>query len=132
MPRYYFHLWTGDAYELDATGLEVANAEAAYLEAFQAAQDICAEMIRERKNPLRARFEITDHNANTLSEVAFSELIKDRPRAPSLPEVMLAQIGRRQADTLRLHREVVREICEAQQTLRDSYRTLALSRAMGF
>src|SRR5262245_21470389 len=106
MPRYHFHLWTGDAYELDVSGLDVADAEAAYLEAFQAAQEICAEMIRERKNPTRARFEITDHKANKLGEVLFSELMREQPRLHAQPEVLLARTEKLQAHVSRLRDEL--------------------------
>jgi len=65
-------------------------------------------------------------------EVLFSELVKGPPLASNAQrEAALAQINKLKADVARLHDEVADEIWAAQQTLRDTYRTLALSREMG-
>ena len=60
MPRFYFHLTKGQEFESDPDGLEFADLEAAYLEAFRAATEIWTEMLGHQQNPLELAFHIHD------------------------------------------------------------------------
>ena len=79
MAQYYFHLWTGDNYEMDATGLDLASADAAYLEAYRAAQDLCCELIQERCAPTTYRFEVADKSGRKIFDLPFSAIVEAPP-----------------------------------------------------
>ena len=60
VPLYFFHLRTAQGLNPDETGLELPDAEAAYLEAFKTAQDMWADLLRQREDPTRHSFEIAE------------------------------------------------------------------------
>jgi hypothetical protein len=82
--RYYFHLRIGGTLSPDELGLELPDLETAYLEAFQAAQQMWTELLAERSNPLVRAFEIADAEGRILLTVPFSEVL-ERARRPIAP-----------------------------------------------
>ena len=82
--HYYFHLRIGETLSPDELGLELPDLETAYLEAFQAAQEMWAELLAERSDPLVRAFEIADADGRTLLTVPFSEVL-ERARRPKAP-----------------------------------------------
>jgi hypothetical protein len=78
MARYYFHLVTGEDYERDEIGSEHADANEAYLEAFDSAQQLTLDLIRDRVNPGRHRFDVCDERGNIVFQVPFTEIYRER------------------------------------------------------
>jgi hypothetical protein len=76
--RYFFHLWTGAEYQRDECGTELDSAEAAYMEAFEAAQELAISMIRDRQNAALPRFEVTDERDRLIFELPFVEVTGSR------------------------------------------------------
>jgi hypothetical protein len=73
--RYYFHLRIGETVSPDEIGLEFANLETAYLEAFRAAREMWTELLAERSNPLIRAFEIADEDGQILLTLPFREVL---------------------------------------------------------
>jgi hypothetical protein len=141
--RYYFHLRVGPKLSPDEVGLDLPDLENAYLEAFQAAQEMWGELLSERSDPLIRSFEIADEQGQLLLTLPFAEVLdrarKARPpfpacsakrRAPS-PEVMasqrqkLAASLRQQIDAGRATRASLRQqIDAARETLEATRQTL--------
>jgi hypothetical protein len=78
MPRYFFHLWTGTEYRRDDEGSELATVADAYAEAFETAQDVAIDLIRNRKNASIHRFDVVDDSNRLILEVPFSEIVGSR------------------------------------------------------
>jgi hypothetical protein len=76
MPTYFFHFFDGNSRSEDDMGLELASAEAAYLEAFAAARAMWAELLADRRDPTRCAFEIADETGAILYRVGFSEVLE--------------------------------------------------------
>jgi hypothetical protein len=109
MAKYYFHLWTGGNYEMDAAGLDLESAESAYLEAYRAAQDLCGELIRERCAPATYRFEVADQSGRKIFDLPFSEIIEaSAPRPLPLKRGSASSRGRLESATLALMKEIER------------------------
>src|SRR5215207_6775463 len=82
MPRYFFHLSAPGGYSPDDLGVEFAGIEAAYLGAYQAALDMSIEMLRDRVDPTRHSFEISDRAGHVLFELPFSEVMRPAGKLP--------------------------------------------------
>lgn len=82
MPLFFFHLRTPKGFERDDTGLECADLEAAYLEAYQSIPELSAEFFRHGRNPMEYVFEITDVMGTLLFEMPFTETLRERGRPP--------------------------------------------------
>ena len=76
MPRFYFHLVTGDRLEADLLGCEFRNLDAAHEEALIAVRDMVAERVHRGEVPLSQEFRITDDKGTHLLTVPFSEAVK--------------------------------------------------------
>ena len=128
MPRYYFHYWTGRRYEVDETGVEFPDFDAAFLDAFAAAGEISAETMRLGGNPEGMWFDIVDHCGRPLTQIPFSEALdangQRRPgRGPSLmPMEVNASLRARLVERLRS------TVATAQQRRRESEELVARSR----
>lgn len=84
MARYFFHLVSSAETSKDEIGVELANAEAAYLEACAAALEISFEMLSKRIDPSRHAFEVTDAEGQVVFEIPFSEVMHPgRRESPS-------------------------------------------------
>ena len=75
MARFYFHLASGEGYERDEIGSEHADANQAYLEAFEAAQQLSVDLIREHRSPARHRFDICDEQDRMVMQLPFTEIV---------------------------------------------------------
>ena len=76
MPRYYFHLVSPEGVSADDMGSEFSDVEAAFLNAHEAAFEMSVEMLRERHDPSRHRFEIRDAAGQMLFDLPFSEVMR--------------------------------------------------------
>jgi hypothetical protein len=120
MPRYFFHLWTGERYEVDTVGLELPDADTAYVEAYRAAQDLCSEMISTRRQLGAHRFEVADPSGRKLLDLPFSELLGSPPSRRTPPEVLAANMAR----VRDLSNALDEEIKRAQRTMKASKQVL--------
>lgn len=76
MPLFYFNFRDENELLPDANGIVFDSIEEAYLEAFQGAQQIWAEMLQKRKDPMRCAFEIADAAGRVLMVLPFSEVLE--------------------------------------------------------
>jgi hypothetical protein len=125
MSRYYFHLWTGAQYDADETGIELKDADQAYLEAYHGAREISIEMLRQRKSAMRYRFDVVDSQGRLVHAVEFSEAM-GRPVANKPASTFIASASR----GYDLASDVAREIATAQQNLQACRELLAFSPAL--
>lgn len=126
MGRYFFHVWLGDTMEVDEIGTECRDAEDAYMQAFQAAQDAWFDSVCLRTDPRRHRFEVADVAGNILFEVPFVEVIRAQTKAPAALLPVLRSAERNGA----LVSEVARQVSRASDNLRTSRELLAQLDAM--
>lgn len=107
MARYFFHYWDGEAYLTDTEGSELRDANAAYLEAFESAQQLAIELIRDHRGVNGARLDVIDEHGSRLFDLPISEAIGGRPA----PHHMLArwQCGRASAEDLNTQINAARE-----------------------
>ena len=82
MARYFFHLISPNEANRDDIGTELASAEAAYLEACETALELSYEMLRERRDPDRHAFEVTDSEGRMVFEIPFAEVTRPAQRMP--------------------------------------------------
>lgn len=84
MPVYYFHFLDGSTCSNDDHGVEFASSEEAFLQACAAARAMWPELLKQRVDPTRCAFEITDEQHRLLFRVQFTELI-EHCRSPKTP-----------------------------------------------
>jgi hypothetical protein len=82
MPLFYFHLKVGDRREPDEIGLELPDADRAYLEAFAAAQEMWSELLAAGVDPTKRSFEIADPKGHVVLTLPFSEVLERTRRGP--------------------------------------------------
>lgn len=75
MARFFFHLVTPDSIERDEVGSEHRDANQAYLEGFETAQQMTVDLIRQHRNPARHRFEICDEQDRVVFHLPFTEIV---------------------------------------------------------
>ena len=75
MAKFYFGLRIADTLSPDTEGVDFANADEAYLEAFRAARDMWHDLLVRRCDPRVFSFEITDGDGTVLMVVPFSEVL---------------------------------------------------------
>jgi len=92
-------------------GSDLADANAAYVEAYEAAQELVIDMIRTRRNAISHRFDVCDEDGRLVFELPFSEVLGEE-RAPAPPA--LANVARGHA----LASEVAREVVSTRRMLR--------------
>lgn len=120
MSRYYFHLWTRDGYLMDDTGIELKDAEEAYLEAVHGAREISMEALRERRSAMRYRFDVVDSRGRLVHAVLFSEAM-GQPVANKPASAFVAGASR----GYELASDLAREIATARQNLQTCRELLA-------
>ena len=86
MARYFFHLVSPAETSKDEIGVDLPNAEAAYLEACAAALEISFEMLSTRIDPSRHAFEVTEANGQFVFEIPFLEVMRPGHRASHPPK----------------------------------------------
>ncbi len=116
----------------DEFGVDLPDLDAAYLEAFQAAQAMWGELLAERSDPMLRSFEIADAAGRVLLVLPFREVL-ERARKPTgrIPEqVRSAQalLERTRTLTASLREEIkaAQAIIEtAQRSMQQTQRVLA-------
>lgn len=84
MGHFFFHFCTESERHVDATGVELASVEAAYLQAVATAYSMAEELLVDGMDAGRCSFEIADANGTPLLTLPFAELLKTdrvKPRA---------------------------------------------------
>ena len=129
MPLFYFHLRSPKGLEQDETGLEFADLETAYLEAYRTVPELGAEFARQEKNPARYAFEIADAAGLLLMEVPFTEVLDRgrKPVAPSSPRHLQGAVAT-MARTAYLITSIREERAALRATLAETKRLLAASK----
>ena len=122
MPQYYFHLTSPDGFSRDEIGSEFADVESAYLGACQAALEMSVEMLRERRDPSRHRFEISNQDGALLFDLPFSEVLRPAARPESTGR--LVQNLQRQHERALERRSALRDEVEHTVSLIRSTRAL--------
>src|SRR4051812_45586085 len=87
MAHYFFNLVSPNESSKDDIGTELPNAEAAYLEACETALEISYEMLRERRDPSRHAFEVTDAEGRVVFEIPFAEVTRPHDHRPPFGEI---------------------------------------------
>jgi hypothetical protein len=103
MARYFFDYFNGEALDQDQDGLELPDAEAAFLEAFKAATEMWGESVRERRNPIFDYFQIRDQSGVVVLELPFAEVLESSRGRRQRPPVRLDK-----SEALRAHDRVER------------------------
>jgi hypothetical protein len=130
MPRFYLHLWNGSEHVLDQEGDELESAEAAYLEAFEAAKEMAADLIRSRIDATAYRFDVVDAHGRAVLDLPFAEVLgtKSMPPRPASKAVMPAHEAVVPAVTKRrqeLMWDVAQQIMIARSVMSSARATLA-------
>jgi hypothetical protein len=130
MPHFYFHLRNGSDLERDTCGLEFANLEDAYLEAFRAATEIWAELLSRRRDLTRLAFEIADQSGKLVMCLPFAEVLETtRPRKLPVSHTGKKTLQEHVQRMNGLRVDITQEIESAQQSMRQSQELLARVRA---
>ncbi len=122
MSLYYFHLATPDQYLVDDTGIELEDAEEAYLEAFHSAREISLDMLRGRRSARRYRFDVVDGQGSLVHAVLFSEAM-GQPVGTKPASGFIAGTSRGSE----LASDLAREIAKARRSLQTCRELLAFS-----
>lgn len=116
MAHYFFHLTSPNESSRDDIGTELPNAEAAYLQACETALEISYEMLRERQDPSRHAFEVTDEQGQVVFEIPFAEVTRPADRRPPIGEIH-ASIQRNQERASRAASELRTKVSLTQSLL---------------
>lgn len=87
MPVFFFDVCARGRLEADEAGVELASAEAAYLEACAAIPGLTAELKRAGDHPGGYRFFVVDEAGRVLFDIPFQEVLGNGipPRRPEPP-----------------------------------------------
>jgi hypothetical protein len=77
MPGFFFHYRQADDYCVDDAGVEFDTFELAYLDAFETAREMWAELMSRRVDPRSCSFEIADSAGNILAILNFKEVLEN-------------------------------------------------------
>lgn len=129
MPLFHFHFHDGTTRHDDEIGLELPDAEAAYLQAIAAAKGMGNHLIEDGVNPALCSFEVTTAGGALLFSIAFSELFV--PGEPVIPvphrateRVMLAlESTHKRAQTAKA--EMAHSLLQTRATLADCHALLS-------
>lgn len=129
MPRFFFDLCSPGRREKDEIGVDFADLDLAYLDAWRAALAISFERLQDRVDPSQYRFEIYDPRGGLVMELPFVEVLRPAvKRLPAkLPEVD-AMVMRKQRN-LELRHSISAQILQARSTVRDVQATMLRSTA---
>jgi len=116
MARYFFHLVAPNESSRDEIGTELPNAEAAYLQACETALELSFEMLRERHDPSRHAFEVTDTEGRVVFDIPFAEVTRPRDRQLPFGEIH-ASIQRHQERASRAVSELRTNVTRAKALL---------------
>jgi hypothetical protein len=119
MARYFFHLISPDESAKDEIGTELPNAEAAYLQACETALELSVEMMRDRTDPSRHAFEVTDAEGHAIFDIPFVEVTRPAERTRPYGEIH-ASIGRQQERATRAVAELKKSFGRTQSLLQST------------
>jgi hypothetical protein len=128
MARFFFHLVSPGSYCVDEIGGEFADVETAYLDACQAALEMGCEMLKERRDPTRHQFEITDEQGRFLIDVPFSEVMRPAGRPADRVSVR-SQLRQRMQRSRDLRADIKAEFSKTRLVLETAHATLERARA---
>jgi hypothetical protein len=74
MARYFFHYWEDHARAGDLDGADLSNAYAAFMRAFETAQDLSAGMSTEEARG--RRIEVVDAGGRVMFDLCFLETLR--------------------------------------------------------
>ena len=122
MPLFFFHLRdSAGCMSEDPEGSEFPDAEAAYLDAYQAARDMAQEWLKKGRNPRGYVFEVVTASGEPVFELPFSESLDDQAgRRPAYLSRAIRTARERGERMTRLSAEVAREVEAVQENLRQS------------
>lgn len=75
MPIYFFHVRDGDALLEDKDGSELANLDAALIEARESAREIAADSLRSKERIDGRKIEIADTLGQILGTVSIQDVV---------------------------------------------------------
>jgi len=119
MAHYFFHLISPSESSRDDIGTELPNAEAAYLQACETALELSYEMLRERQDPSRHAFEVTDGEGHVVFDIPFSEVTRPAHRMPPFGAVH-ASIQQNQKRATRAISELKTDFIRTQSLLKST------------
>jgi Domain of unknown function (DUF6894) len=76
MPRFYFHLEDGTQSLPDEDGSELPHAEAAYLYAFECAQELWGVLLETGNDPTAYALEVVDGDGNSVFLLPLTEVLE--------------------------------------------------------
>lgn len=121
MPRFFFDFYQSGQNIPDSEGIELADAEQAYAEAFKAGQEMWSQLLRQRHDPRRCFFRVRSAAGETLFIFPLQEVVD------SCAERQTFQLGRvfnELTTTVNYARQVsnefMREIESMRRSLQDS------------
>ena len=122
MPLFFFHLRdSAGCVSEDPEGLEFPDAEAAYLDAYQAARDMAQECLKKGRSPRGYVFEVVTASGEPVFELPFSESLDDQAgRRPAHLSRAIRTARERGERMIRLSAEVAHEVKAVQENLRQS------------
>ena len=124
MPRYYFDFHEGPVYSSDTEGTDFPNVEQAYLEAYEAAQEMWSELLWERRDPRLCSFKVRTQARELLFTLPFQEVVDSCRNRPNQP---LRRTFEQAASTSDYARRVSAEF---RKEVSATYRALQESRAL--
>ena len=124
MPQYYFHLASPDGFSRDELGSDFPDVETAYLGACEAALEISVEMLRERHDPSRHRFEISNDEGTLLFDLPFAEVLRPVAR-PEPPDRLIASLQHHHERVRQTRSELRSQFEQTQSLLRSTLALLA-------
>ena len=127
MPVFFFDLDTPAGFERAEEGLEFDSLEAAFLSAYEAAVEMAVDLLRDRQDASRHRFEVRDAGGVLVFELPFTEILKPRAQAPP-PSGAQRRLSDEIARTRALKAEVMNALERARATARSGVTSSALIR----
>jgi hypothetical protein len=120
MPHFHLHLRRREELILDEEGAELPDAEAAFLQAFESAQELWTMLLDKREDPAACSFEVVDHGGRLVFSLPLAEVLETtRKRArPVRALETAALISRAQG----LRQSLVEQIETAQRTIGEARR----------
>jgi len=115
---------------VDELGVELPDLDTAYLEAFQAAQEMWGELLAEKSDPLLRCFEITDVNGRLLLTLPFGEVLqrarKSRRALPNEVKSARALLQKTRSLAASLHEEIK----NAHRMIENAHRSMEQTQAV--
>lgn len=131
MPCFFFDLAGPGVLEVDEIGTEFVDLHAGYLDACRAVLEISGEMLRDRRDPSRHRFEVRDGRGRALMDIPFREMLQ--PSGPAPRAHPTAEVRSALAAAVARNRELRSELSAGWASARETVAAarLTLQRARG-